>query len=66
MTTPQESIQSRHASALPADFPQPVSLETVAVIEQAFAQVLRGLREKVNGRAVDGTAEYESWLPPRH
>jgi hypothetical protein len=65
MNVRHESATLPHAGALPRDFPQPVSLETLAVVEQVFAQVLQGVRERAE-RALDGAAEYASWLPPRH
>lgn len=60
-----EAATVAHAGAMPRDFPPSVSPETLAVVEQVCAQVLQGVRERA-APALDGAAEYDSWLPPRH
>jgi hypothetical protein len=63
MTVHQESIQA--SRSIRGDVPQPVSLETIAVVEQMLTDMLRGLREKATSQpaAADaGAIEYESWL----
>lgn len=48
--------------------PDPVSLETIELIEQALGQMLRSLRRGVPSRAAEeaGLLEYRSWLPRSH
>ena len=65
MTVRHEAATLPHAAATPRDFPSSVSPETLAVVEQVCAQVLQGVRERTTP-ALDGAAEYDSWLPPRH
>jgi hypothetical protein len=65
MTVRHEAATVPHAGAMPRDFPPAVSPETLALVEQVCAQVLQGMRERASP-ALDGAAEYDSWLPPRH
>jgi hypothetical protein len=65
MTDRHETATLLHAGMTPRDFPPSVSPETLAVVEQVCAQVLQGVRERA-APALDGAAEYDSWLPPRH
>lgn len=68
MTVQQDvfSIPETGHAALPC--PDPVSLETIELIEQALAQMLRSLRRGVPNRAAEeaGLLEYRSWLPRSH
>jgi hypothetical protein len=65
MNVRHEAATVLHAGAMPREFPPAVSPDTLAVVEQVFAQVLQGVRERAVP-ALDGAAEYDSWLPPRH
>jgi hypothetical protein len=65
MNVRHEAATVSPTGAMPRDFPQSVSRETLAVVEQVCAQVLQGVRERATP-ALDGAAEYDSWLPPRH
>lgn len=65
MTVRHEAATVPHAGAMPRDFPPSVSPETLAVVEQVCARVLQGVRERA-APALDGAAEYDSWLPQRH
>lgn len=44
--------------------PAPISLETMAVVEQVLAQLLAELRQKLAGSVAPaaGAAEYASWF----
>jgi hypothetical protein len=55
-----------HATA--GECPQPLSLETVAVIQQAVGEVLQGLRQRATAQAAReaGALEYASWLTLLH
>ncbi len=58
----------REAFSHPAgDVPQPVSLETIALIEQVLAQLLGALRARITAPATRdaGAIEYDSWLRGR-
>lgn len=47
--------------------PDPVSLETIELIQQALVRTLRTFRRSARaGTAEAGRAEYESWLPRAH
>lgn len=62
MTVHHESLEP--VRSIDRHCPAPVSLETLAVIEQVFAETLRQLREKASPRkaAEAGETEYASWL----
>ncbi|MEJ7932430.1 hypothetical protein WG922_20830 [Ramlibacter sp. AN1015] len=69
MTFHQTVAEPARAAAAPrADGPEPISLETLAALEQLFARVLDELhRTRAHGQAAEaGAIEYASWLPPRH
>jgi hypothetical protein len=55
-----------HATA--GECPEPLSLETLAVIQQALGEVLQGLRQRATAHAAReaGAREYASWLPRLH
>ena len=68
MTVRAESI-SLQIPRVPQDgCPAPVSLETLAVVEQVIAQALHALRDKATQSARNDAAaiEYASWLRSRH
>jgi hypothetical protein len=65
MTTHQETVQVPNREAL-VGYPAPISLETIAVIQQVFAEVVRGLRERAAATQHAAAAEYDSWSAPRH
>jgi hypothetical protein len=48
--------------------PEPLSLETIAVIQQVLGDVLHALRERVTGHAARdaGAIEYASWRQHLH
>ena len=68
MTVPQEvfSVPESGHTGLPC--PDPVSLETIELIQQALAQMVRSLRRSVPSRSAEeaGSLEYSSWLPHVH
>ena len=55
-----------HATA--GECQQPLSLETLAVIQQVLGEVLHGLRQRVTAQAAReaGAIEYTSWLQRLH
>ncbi len=65
MNVRHEAANASQAGTMPRDFPSSVSPEALALVEQVCAQVLQGVRERA-APALDGAAEYDSWLPPRH
>jgi hypothetical protein len=68
MTIPHDPVELPQTAATRAECPEPISLETLAVIEQVLAQMLGELRGKLKGSlaAQQGAIEYASWLPQRH
>lgn len=71
MTVQQQSIRSSATGSIADACPQPVSLETLAVVEQVLADLLSALRGRQATQATQaardaGAVEYASWLPPRH
>jgi hypothetical protein len=52
----------------PVGSPQPVSLETIAVVEQALSEMLASMRRRALGGDpyLAATLEYESWLRRDH
>lgn len=67
MTVQQQSIPSSATGPIADHCPQPVSLETLAVVEQVLADLLSTLRGRQATQAARdaGVVEYASWLPPR-
>jgi hypothetical protein len=64
MADRQEIVQP---GALPEDMrdcPAPISLETIAVIEQGIAELFCDLRERVSARQHKAFTEYDSWFGP--
>lgn len=66
-------VQSRfepapHVHAMAGECPEPLSLETIAVIQQVLGEVLHGLRQRVTAQAAReaGAIEYTSWLQRLH
>ena len=66
-------VQSRfdpapHVHAMAGDGPEPLSLETLAVVQQVMGEVLHGLRQRVATQAAReaGAIEYASWLQSLH
>lgn len=64
MTVHQQSFQASRSPGGPG--PQPLSPETIAVIEQVLTDLLRGLRDQAARQpaatADAGAIEYDSWL----
>jgi hypothetical protein len=50
------------------DCPEPLSLETLAVVQQVLGEVLQGLRQRATAHAAReaGAIEYASWLQHLH
>lgn len=62
-----EHISDRAAQTEPGQAPHPVSLETIALVEQALAAMLRAWGQGPGREArAAGEAEYASWFPTRH
>lgn len=65
-------VQSRFDPAphvqMAGDGPEPLSLETLAVVQQVMGEVLHGLRQRVAAQAEReaGAIEYASWLQSLH
>ena len=59
---------AQHVQAMAGECPQPLSLETIAVIQQVLGEVLHGLRQRVTAQAAReaGAIEYTSWLRRLH
>jgi hypothetical protein len=68
MTVQDNASEISHHGSAGAGCPQPVSLETIEVIEQALTEMLASLRRKVMapGGQEAGAVEYESWRPRQH
>ena len=66
MTVQRDLISSPQAT--PAGFSRPVSPETIELVEQLLAGVLRSLRGETSAREAQeaGAIEYESWLRQLH
>jgi len=65
MTTQTTLAPSGEDRAASVTCPHPVSLETLAVIEQLLAEMMLSLRRKIEPRASPadaGEQEYTSWL----
>ena len=61
-----EPAPNAHAPA--GQCPEPLSLETLAVIQQVLGEVLHDLRQRVTAQAgrEAGAIEYASWLQRLH
>ena len=59
---------AQHVQAMAGECPEPLSLETIAVIQQVLGEVLHGLRQRVTTHAAReaGAIEYTSWLRRLH
>ena len=67
MTRQQDVFSMQEGSPAAAHCPDPISLETIELIHDSLAQLLRSLRRSVPGRAAKaGRLEYDSWLPRSH
>lgn len=67
MTVLKNMLADQNHGAAVAHCPDPVSLETIELIQQALVQALRSLRRGDAVPAAEpGRLEYESWLPRRH
>lgn len=67
MTVLHNVLPSQDQGAAATHCPDPVSLETIELIQQALVQTLRSFqRSVVPGTAEAGRVEYESWLPRAH
>ena len=55
---------AQHVQAMAGECPEPLSLETIAVIQQVLGEVLHDLRQRVTAQAgrEAGAIEYTSWL----
>ena len=67
MTVQRDLIPTSQASAA-AGLPHPVSPETIALVEQLLAGVMRSLRAEPGLRETQeaGAIEYDSWLRQLH
>ena len=61
-----EPVSRTHAVL--EECPEPLSLETLAVVQQVLAEVLQGLRQRAAPQAAReaGAIEYASWLQHLH
>jgi hypothetical protein len=68
MQTQPAFDRAPHAHGTARDCPEPLSLETIAVIQQVLGDVLHALRERVTGHAARdaGAIEYASWRQHLH
>ncbi len=67
MTRQQDVFSMQEGSEAAVHCPDPISLETIELIHDALAQLLRSLRRGVPTRATEaGRLEYDSWLPRSH
>ncbi|MEO8656064.1 MAG: hypothetical protein ABI409_18205 [Ramlibacter sp.] len=65
--TRQQDVFSMQEESAAVHCPDPVSLETIELIHDSLAQLLRSLRRSVPSRAAEaGRLEYDSWLPRSH
>ena len=63
MTSRQDPIAATAKRPLDGECPHPVSLETLAVVEDALADLLWSLRGTTRRAAEEaGAVEYASWL----
>ena len=68
MQTPSAFDRAPNAHGTTWDCPEPLSLETIAVIQQVLSDVLHGLRERATGHPARdaGAIEYASWRQHLH
>jgi hypothetical protein len=68
MTVQRDLTSSPQAASAVAGSIHPVSPETVALVEQLMAGVLRSLRGEASAREAQeaGAIEYDSWLRQLH
>lgn len=68
MTVQQNEFSGPETGHAGLPCPDPVSLETIELIQQALGQMVRSLRRSVPSRSAEeaGSLEYSSWLPHVH